>query len=209
MKRKTIIFIVCAFLSVNAFSQLRFGLTAGLSLSDMKANDFTTSLADGGYHVETVKNTKVGLQGGLVAQIILGGFFLQPEFLLVYTGGDVKISDINSSHVQSQRFTKLDIPVLVGAKMGPLRLGAGPVASFILSKPSDAWDFSGANVKSKYNNATFGYQVGAGLDIFKFSVDLKYEGNLSKLGNAVNIGDHSYAFDSRNNQWILAVSLFF
>ena len=37
--------------------------------------------------------------------------------------------------------------------------------------------------EEKFNGATWGYQVGVGLDIFKkITIDVKYEGNLSKLG---------------------------
>lgn len=209
MKIKVLFLLLFAVICVNSFSQLRLGLRAGLSSSTIKADDFTTS--DGRYQVESVSNARVGLQGGLIAQIILGGFFLQPEFLLVYSGGDIRVKDIQqgTNVINTQRFTKLDIPVLVGAKIGPLHVGAGPVASIILSKPSEAFNFSEANVNSKYKNATFGFQAGAGFDLGKITLDLKYEGNLSKLGNGMNIGGENYTFDSRNRQWILAVGLFF
>ena len=213
MKIKAIVFFLCAFLSVNAFSQFRLGVTAKLTSSTIKASDIVVISPQDNkkYQVQSLSDAKVGVQAGLVAQIILGGFFIQPEFLLAYTGGAVKVTDItdNISKENAQRFTRLDIPVLIGRKMGPLRLGIGPVASIILSKPSDAWNFSTDNVNSKYKSATFGYQVGAGLDLWKLAIDLKYEGNLSKLGNGVDIGGKKYAFDSRNRQWIFGVSWFF
>ena len=209
MKIKLIVLLFCAFLSVNAFSQLKFGVTAGISSSTIKASDFITS--DNKYLVETLGNSKVGLQGGLVAHIALGGFFIRPQMLLVYTGGEIQINDLvnKTKSVKTQHFTKLDIPVIVGSKIGPLRVGIGPVASIILSKPSDAWDVSYSNAKSKYNSATFGFQADAGLDILKFGFDVKYEGNLSKLGSGMDIGGHNYNFDSRNRQWIFAVSMYF
>jgi len=142
-------------------------------------------------------------------QVAFAGMYLQPEMLLSSTGGEVQVKDINATVVMNQRFTKLDVPVIIGKKIGPLRLGLGPVASVILNKPSDAVNFSSTSVQSKFHNATFGYQLDLGLDIWKLAFDLKYEGNLSTLGNGVVIGGNTYSFDSRNRQWIFGVGLFF
>jgi len=71
-------------------------------------------------------------------------------------------------------------------------------------------DATNESVESNFKNATFGYQVGAGLDIFKFAtLDVKYEGNLSKLGEGVNIAGKPYTFDQRNPQWIFSLGIFF
>jgi hypothetical protein len=211
MKLKKVFLISFAILlSINTFSQIRLGVRAGLTSSSLRSGDFTTP--DGHFQVQTLSNVKVGFQGGLMLQITLFGAFIQPEFLLSSTGGEVVIRDLQAggtSVVENQKFTKLDIPILVGTKMGPLRLGIGPVASIILNKPSDAIDFSATSIQNKYHKATFGYQLGAGLDIWKLAFDVKYEGNLSRLGNGVTIGSNNYNFDSRNRQWIFAVGLFF
>jgi len=178
-----------------------------MTSSTIKSDDFTTS---SGLHVQSVSNAKVGFQGGLLLRIKIAKLIIQPEALLSSTGGEVRVSDATTSTVTKQRFTKLDIPVLIGTKLGPIRLGIGPVASVMLNKPADAIDFSGTSVESKYHKATFGYQVGAGIDLGKhIAIDLKYEGNLSKLGNGVVIGGNNYKFDSRTHQWILGLGLFF
>jgi opacity protein-like surface antigen len=207
MKTKTLLFILIALISVNAFSQIKLGVRLGVMSSTIKAGDFTTS---SGTHVQTLSNAKIGFQGGLVLRITVAKIFLQPEALLSSTGGEVRVSDVNGTKVVNQRFTKLDVPVLIGTKLGPIRLELGPVASVLLNKPSDAIDFSGTSVENKYHKATFGYQLGAGFDLGKkFAVDLKYEGNLSKLGNGVVIDNNTYKFDSRTRQWILGIALFF
>lgn len=205
MKSKRLIVILFALMSINAFSQIKFGIRAGLSSSTIKASDIT----ENGYQISSLSNAKVGFQGGVMLQVSAWSIFLQPEMLLSSTGGEVQVKDINTTKVIDQRFTKLDVPVIVGKKFGPLRLGLGPVASIMLSKPSDAVDFSGTSVQNKFHNATFGYQLDLGLDIWKLAFDLKYEGNLSSLGNGVNIGSNTYKFDSRNRQWIFGVGLFF
>jgi hypothetical protein len=209
MKTKTLVFILSTFISVNAFSQIKLGVRLGVMSSTIKADDFTVNNANQ-THVQTLSNAKIGFQGGLVLRIKVAKIFLQPEVLLSSTGGEVRVSDVNGTKVINQRYTKLDVPVLIGTKLGPIRLEVGPVASVLLNKPSDAIDFSGSSIENKYHKATFGYQLGAGFDLGKkFAVDLKYEGNLSKLGNGVVIDHNTYKFDSRNRQWILGIALFF
>jgi len=207
MKSKKLILMVFALISVNAFSQIKLGVRAGVSSSTIKASDIT----QGNYQVSTLSNAKVGFQFGLMSQIAFAGVYLQPEFLFSSTGGQVQARDVISgaTKVTDQRFSKLDIPVMVGKKFGPARLGLGPVASIILNKPSDVVDPTGTSLASKFNGATFGFQLDLGLDIWKLAFDLKYEGNLSKLGSGVNIGGQERSFDSRNHQWIFGVGLFF
>jgi hypothetical protein len=207
MKRKSLLIIILVLISATTFSQIRFGIKAGISSSSIKASD----IVEGDYEYSTLSNAKVGFHGGLFSQITLWGVFIQPEMLLSSTGGEVQIKEITSGQtkISSQRFTKLDIPVIVGKKFGPVRLGLGPVASIILNKPSDALDFSGTSVKNKFNSATFGYQLDLGLNLGSFTFDLKYEGNLSKLGDGVVIGGQERKFDSRNRQWLFSVGMFF
>ena len=47
--------------------------------------------------------------------------------------------------------------------------------------------------EEEFNGATWGYQVGIGFDILKkVTIDVKYEGNLSSLGDGVKIGKKNY-----------------
>jgi len=209
MKKLTTTIALITLISINGLAQIKIGARLGLLTSSLNTLDFTTT--DNTIKYQSLSNLMVGVQGGLLVQVKISGMFIQPELLLTSTGGQVEVSNLvnNTSSISNQQFTKLDLPVLVGLKLGPLRLGIGPVGSVILNKPSEALNFSGSSINSKYNNATLGYQAGVGLDLWKIAIDFKYEGNLSLLGNGVNIDGHEYNFDSRNHQWILGVALFF
>lgn len=211
MKTKIFFILLFTSLSICAFPQLiKFGVRGAITSSTLKATDFTTT-GSNGTKVETLKNAKYGFQGGLIARITLVGIFIQPELLLSSTGGEVRLTNITTNQIESikQTFTKLDIPVIVGTKLGPFRMGVGPVASIILNKPSETLTVLSQNVETKFNKATFGYQLNVGLDLGKkIALDLKYEGNLSRLGNGMTIGGNPYKFDSRNNQFILGLALF-
>ena len=60
--------------------------------------------------------------------------YVQPEVLLSTKGGTFDIiqndGDIPVKQQVNVRFSSIDVPLLVGLKGGPLRINAGPMASF-------------------------------------------------------------------------------
>ncbi|HEX2937123.1 MAG TPA: outer membrane beta-barrel protein, partial [Bacteroidales bacterium] len=174
-----------------------------ISSSSIKSDDITA----GDVTLESVSNAKVGYHFGLVSQIKFAGIYIQPELLFSSVGGQVRLKETTVSHVIDQRFSRIDIPVVVGKAFGPLRLGVGPVFTMVLNSSSELDDFGAYD--DKFKKATIGYQLDLGLDISKIAIDLKYEGSLTKLGDGVTLGENSYNFDSRPRQFILSVGLFF
>lgn len=216
---KRIAFLISLFLIISTTLNaqfIRFGIKGGVSSSTVKFNNTYWN------NVETLEGTKnllveqgdakLGLHIGLFGRIQAFGVFIQPEFLFTQTQGEFVFSEEGSTYqkVASQKFNKIDIPVLVGWKIGPARLGVGPVASILLSENSDYKKLTAQSAENEVKTATFGYQIGAGLDILKFAtLDVRYEGNLSKFGEGVKLGNSSYNFDQRNPQWIFSLGLFF
>jgi hypothetical protein len=111
------------------------------------------------------------------------------------------------SEFGKQKFYKLDLPVIVGVKVGPLKLQAGPVGTMVIKSKSDLLDKY--NLQETFRGATFGYQAGLGLELSSLLVDVKYEGNLSKLGDGVEIAGQNFNFDQRMHQWIFSVGFLF
>lgn len=205
MRSKLFLIMGVLFFSVNAFSQIKIGLRAGINSSSVKSDDVTS----GTVTIESVSNAMIGFHAGLIGQITIAGVFIQPELLFSHTGGKIRLKDTgnNIDEIVDQKFNKIDLPVIIGKKMGPLRLGLGPVFSKVLSSNSDLSDFG--TYSDEFNKATIGYQFDLGLDISKIAIDLKYEGNLSKLGNGVTIGSTHHNFDSRAHQFIFSIGYFF
>lgn len=203
MKKLLLLSCFAVVMAFNAQSQIKFGVRGAVTSSTVEADKVSAN----GYTIESVNDAKVGFQIGVVSQIQIRKLFIQPELLLSTSGGVLKVSDINGSRLNDQRVTKVDIPVLVGGKMGPLRLGVGPVASIMVKSKSDLNDYD--QFDDKFRKATWGYQVGAGLDIWKLAFDVKYEGNLSRWGDKIVIGNQDVSFDRRLSQWVFGVALFF
>lgn len=215
MKRVIILItIIGASLGANA-QFLRFGVKGGVSSTNVKFDK--TTLTDGvKQYVIEQGDAKLGLHLGLFARIQVMGLYIQPELLFSRSQGEVTLNDITASQVytETQKFNKVDIPVIVGWKFGPARVGLGPVATVLVSEndglKDKLSDLTSQTVKNNFKTATFGYQVGVGLDILKkITLDLKYEGNLSKLGSGITLGSTNYSFDQRNPQLIFSLGVFF
>jgi hypothetical protein len=92
----------------------------------------------------------------------------------------------------------IDVPLLVGLKLGIIRIAAGPVASYSFSADATADNalksyFSGS-AKEITNRSNFSYQAGIGLDILSLSLDFRYQGAISELSNTIAIpSGYNYA----------------
>ncbi len=215
MKRTLLILALTSLVLSSKAQPLKMGIKGGISSTSVKFDKTTITSGTDQYIVEQ-GDSKVGFHIGLFARLQIMGFYLQPELLFSHSEGEVTLNDVSMGQVfnETQKFNKFDIPVMVGWKFGPARVGFGPVATILVSENDGLKDklqeLTNQAVENNFNSATFGYQVGVGLDILKtLTIDLKYEGNLSKLGSGITLGDTNYSFDQRNPQFIMSVGLFF
>ncbi len=223
MKRFILIALIIVSYTMVSNAQSDFfkiGLKAGITSTSIKVDDVIDVASDPNattYDELKVKgeNAKIGFQGGLMARITIAKLYVQPELLFTSTSGEVEVSEFlngtivdGTTKIKEQDFKQIDIPIMVGYKFGPARIQAGPIATIMLSNSSVLKDYS--NYEEEFNGATWGYQVGLGLDLGKkITIDAKYEGNLSKLGDGIKIGGETRSFDSRNSQFVVSLGYFF
>lgn len=159
----------------------RVGIKGGVNLSAVKVASVSTNLEN-----------KSGYQLGAFARIGRT-VFLQPE--VYFSAKEVNVDVLNSlttnQGVVSFSQKTLDVPLLAGIKLGPIRVLAGPVASYALSastSPDAAVKsyFSGTS-QDVINRSSFSYQAGVGVDILNLSLDLRYEGAMSELKNTIAV----------------------
>jgi hypothetical protein len=207
--KKILVLMFAVLLAAPAFSQIKFGVKAGASTDFTFTNQTITDAASNtNVVINNAKNAEWGLQGGVFVRASLLGVYVQPELLLatatnsITYNGIVDGTDVND--IKNQKFTKVNIPVLVGFKVGFLRVNAGPAASFLIGDPKELLD------GETYKKATFGYQAGIGVDILKkLTIDARYEGNLNQFGNEVTIGGETFKLDDRTGALIISVGLIF
>ncbi len=195
------------------FSQVKFGIKAGASTTNLKMEDLKT-LTSGTtqYTVEALKGANYGFHAGAFLRLGLMGVYVQPELLFTSRTDEYTVTDLDNpavSIVEKQKFNQLDLPLMLGAKIGPVRLNAGPSARLLLNSPKDLIDHP--DFKSMYNSLTFGYQAGLGFDIAKkLTIDLRYEGSLQKYQNKIeNATGEKFKLDDRPNAFLLSVGFMF
>ncbi|MFC2123409.1 porin family protein [Bacteroidota bacterium] len=214
MRKILILWIVLA-LSTSANAQLfMLGLKGGVSSSTIQI-DKAFDLDQGGKINFQTGDAVLGWHAGLFSRISLGGLYIQPEALLTNTGGEIIISEDGSvamPDIANISLFKLDVPVMLGYKFGDtFRLYAGPAYSMIIKEKTTSESSFAEQLKHSYSKGTLGYQAGLGFDISKLLIDLKYENNLSALGESVTdpITGTTFNTDSRNAQLILSLGFRF
>jgi hypothetical protein len=206
--KKLLIILVAAMFAMPVFSQVKFGIKGGLSTNNLSIDQMIDS-PDGDVILQNAKDASYGFHGGLFVRLSLLGIYIQPELLLTSSENKIKITEPGiPEEIRTQKFNKLDIPVLLGFKLGPVRINAGPAATIKLSSPKELFDTEG--YENLYKSATFGYQAGVGVDILnKLTLDLRYEGNLNKFGNEIVIGGETFELDQRSSAISLSLGIIF
>jgi len=211
--KKLLVILLAVFLALPAFSQLQFGIKAGVSTTNLKMEDLKTLVSgETEYTVEALNRANYGFHAGLFFRLSFFGMYVQPELLFASRTDEYTVVDLSNpaqSIIQKQQFNKLNVPVMIGTKLGPIRLNAGPSASLLIGSPKDLID--SPDFKTVYNNLTFGYQAGLGFDLLKkITVDLRYEGSLQKYQTQIdNLVGTSVKLDDRPNAFLLSVGIIF
>lgn len=179
-----------------------FGIKGGVNLSRLTMGDVFSTRYDPsgnpylGYDGKQVKdnlkqsfNTRTGFVGGVYARFGKV-IFIQPEVLVSTKGGSFEIikndQEIPVKQTINVKYSNIDVPLLIGLKGGPFRILAGPVTSFRIGdnqRLRDAFQQYTSNLNDAMAQATFGYQLGAGLDIGSFSLDVRKEGSFTNLAS--------------------------
>ena len=187
-------------------AQVQVGAIIGVSTADINGpTDFVTvddlkiQAAASGY----------GVHGGAYVHVKAGPVYVRAMPTLGSSRIDYSVEDLDDSRnlfndVVEESFLKLDVPVLVGIKvLKVLRLQAGPSGSIVLNSSNELASVSG--LTNTWDGMTWGFQAGVGLNIKKISVDVNWEGGLSKVGDNFTFAGQSFDTDSRQNRWVVSV----
>lgn len=200
--------IFSAFTGIVSAQFFSFGIKGGLNYSKLSFDNTNVTSGSNTYSLKEDESFQ-GFHVGLMTRIKVFNVFVQPELLFNTSGGKVLIGSTTGTEVRQIKYNKIDLPVLVGMKFGPLRVNAGPVASAVLSSDSKLEEII-PDLKSESKKATIGLQAGVGLDILKIiTFDARYEGGLSRLGDKLTVSGTDYAFDSRSSKWLISLGFFF
>ena len=212
MKTKSVVLAAALmFFTTVAYSQFKLGIKAGLGSYNLTFSDLLVTNADQFEELKlSVKEADLGMHFGLMSQINLANFFIQPELVFNSNAVNYQIEDFGDSFIDDvfkEQYQYLDIPILMGARLGPFRLGAGPVGHVFLNSTSDLFRFK--DYKQTFKDISYGWQAGFGLDLWKLHFDLRYEGNFSKFGDHITFNDRSYQFSDTPTRVLASVAISF
>jgi Outer membrane protein beta-barrel domain len=210
--KKLVAIVFVVLISIPAFSQIKFGLKAGVSTTSLSMPTLKTiTSGTTSFTVDGLTAAKYGFQGGAFVRVTLFGFYIEPELLFSTRTNEYTVTNVQTTvaTVAKQNFNKLDIPVMLGFKLGPLRINAGPSGSLLINSPKDL--IANPDFKNNYSRMTIGYQAGLGFDLFKLlTFDLRYEGSLKKYQNQIeNLTGTKVNLDDRPNAFLFSVGIMF
>jgi hypothetical protein len=202
------LFAAALFLFVFQSAQaqfISFGLKGGLNTQVNKPDDLSIPQLDTFLNFG-VDKLRMGAQFG--AYVRIGNkVFIQPELLFNSNRTDFKTEDINFNQlVRQEKYQYLDMPLLVGFKIGGVRFQGGPVGHIFINSKSELKDLEG--YEAKFKQMTWGYQAGLNIKLLtRLSLDIRYEGNFDKFGSHINFYGNTYQFSTTPNRLIVGVNL--
>lgn len=216
-------FVGCIFLaallliSSNDVRASGLGIRGGFNFSSLPSSQ-EVQIGTNGWGdrtMEALSDSYTGYHFGVVGHVTFFGLFVQPEFLFTQTGQEMALNiqedlpdgEFARRQYFTQEFSHLSLPVLAGLTFGPLRVGVGPVASYMIDRTSGYIPEEDNDIYFGYNDWTIGYQAMAGLKVGNFLLDLKYEGNLSSFGESIEVRGEEFNFDTRPRQFIVSIGL--
>lgn len=160
--------------SAQVLPSFKFGLKAGLNLSQLNTENVFNS------------ENRTGFLGGVWFRFGAAGIHLQPEIYVATKNTTLKSN--TTGEVNKIKFTSIDVPVLVGTKIGAVgvgvRLNTGPVVSFIIDENQTFGQATTNITRFSTKDQAFAWQFGTGLDVKSIGIDLRYELGLSKLNKS-------------------------
>jgi len=180
---------------VSTAQNLEVGIKAGISRDNIALEDVQNLSTK----IEGNTTTNIGAYIRLITPV---GFYVQPEVIYNRRGSNFTVQG-SGSKAFSHTANYIDVPVLVGWRiLRTVRFFGGPNFQFLTKQITDIPNDPKFKVESLKGFNT-GFQVGAGVDLLKFRVDLKYDFNTNDMGSAFSY--NGVAPTLQNNMFTLQV----
>lgn len=210
--KKSALFLTLMIMATMAYSQVRFGIKGGLVTSSLNEENLAILDQGGTNRLRlALKDANYGVNFGFLIRAELGSAFIQPELNFRSNSVNFTLDDLGdpggANDVLKESYQYLDIPVMLGFRLGPLRIQGGPQGYFFLNSTSDLVDFD--DYDQNFKDFTVGYAVGGGLDIWNLMLDVRYQGSFNHFGDHINFFGNQYEFSQSPAQWNFTVGWLF
>jgi len=206
-KHLKIVLFLLVLHSSNGFSQIEFGLKAGMSSYELAGN--TLSVIQGNQRLDwTVKNSRYGHHFGVYSRLKLLAVYFEPALMfhtntMTYTLEEYSNQQQISKTIRNATYRHLDIPAILGLKVGFFRLQTGPVGHFFINDLSDLTETS--EYGKKLDDATISWMAGAGIDLWRLRLDVNYEGPMHVFGESISLAGQTVEFSKNPGRILLTL----
>ena len=202
--KRIIVFAIALLISGISYGQFHIGPQIGYSGSNLTLN--TDTIAN-----NLKSNFLIGVFARFGKKI-----YVQPEVNWLTQGSVFKYPSFKDGIVpleQEIKLSTIQVPVNVGwrflnLKVVQLRVFAGVAANFVMNttintKSGDPDDYENALIPDDFKSVQWQWDVGAGVDILMFAVDVKYMGGINNLLDNVQVDGNTIT--SKSNLFVVTV----
>ena len=183
-----------------------FGLKAGVASANLDADEIDFTNAGRQFRL-AVQDNEFSYHLGVFGQIRINNWSLQPEVLFRSSRADYMLSEFVSTEfvtsLRTEKYSFVDVPIMLAYRFGALRLQAGPVARFYIANSSELVGI--ADFSESFEQVEYGYQAGIGLDIWRLVIDVKYDRELDDIGDHISFGGQSIDFNKKAGRFLFSV----
>ncbi len=201
---KKIAFISLLFLISNGlWAQFTFGPKIGFTLHKLSVDQSTIS-------TELNNSFTFGAFARIGKKV-----HLQPELNWFTAGGVFKRPSFESlsPFEQEVSLSTIQLPVLLGMKIinikaACVRINIGPSANIVVNKKIKTLsltDYISPIKKSDIKNLQWGLNLGAGVDLLMFTLDVKLMLGLTSMIDYVEIQNDQVRFDTHSNAFLVSL----
>jgi hypothetical protein len=195
-------------------------------LMALAAGSLTAQISFGpkiGYTTSKLSTDRSDITSDLKSSFLYGAFvrlgsktYIQPE-INWYTSGTVfKSPGIEgglSPIEQEVTLKNIQIPLYIGHKIADLKLAnirvmAGPTATIIVDKEvksKKGGSFIDPIKEADISDLQWGFQLGAGVDVLMFTLDIQYYTGINKIIKDVDVNGSTVKFDSRPSGFMVSL----
>jgi hypothetical protein len=202
MKKIILIFFLGILFVGTSSAQFEVGLRLGMSTQNVNTDQLTLQNTSFNELKISLAEASYGYHFGLFTQFRLGAFTIGPEVILNSNSYEYKLEEFNEeggiSKVVTDRYQYVDIPVLFGLKLGPLRAYAGPEVHYFVNSYSNLASENG--FKEQIDKLNYGAIAGLGLNAGKLRVDVRYELNFTNFEDHILFNNEGIDFNSDDSR---------
>ncbi len=135
----------------------------------------------------------MGYHAGVFTRVDISRLYLQGE--LLYSQKKSKVEN-GGNDPEKARWNSIEVPALVGIRLlksenANLRIFGGGVYSYVLNNKASILKQVSESFQN-FDKSNIGYQAGVGVDVGPLTLDLKYEGSLTRISKEFNARPNSF-----------------